>query len=142
MEATTDLNTDLVEWRVKDLVIHEVGHLLGLGHTDDSGAVMYAAHDVFTLRADDEEGIDYLYGGGANDPLHVPDVFQDVREALEFATSPQTVEVKSDESVRLIGVHPSSVATVKAGVTLEINPGATILLGPSGAIKSIWWFQG
>ena len=78
-EATTDLNADPVEWRVKDVVIHEVGHLLGLGHSDDSGAVMYEYHDVFTLRADDKEGIDYLYGGGANDTLHVPDVFQDVR---------------------------------------------------------------
>ena len=134
-KATTDLNADPVEWRVKDVVIHEVGHLLGLGHSDASGAVMYIDHNVFTLRADDREGIDYLYGGGANDPLHVPDVFQDVREALEFATSPQTVEVKSDESVRLIGVHPSNVATVKAGVTLDIKPGATILLGPSERLK-------
>ena len=134
-EATTDLNADPVEWRVKDVVIHEVGHLLGLGHSDVSDAVMYAAHDVFTLRADDKEGIDYLYGGGANDTLHVPDVFQDVREALEFATSPQTVEVKADESVKLIGVHPSNVATVKAGVTLDIKSGATILLGPSERLK-------
>ncbi len=134
-EATTDLNADPVEWRVKDVVIHEVGHLLGLGHSDASGAVMYIDHNVFTLRADDEEGIDYLYGGGTNDTLHVPDVFQDVREALEFATSPQTVEVKSDESVKLIGVHPSNVATVKAGVTLDIKPGATILLGPSERLK-------
>jgi hypothetical protein len=66
-----DLHLDLDEaWGIgapTDLftvVLHELGHALGLGHSDQPGAVMYPYYRAAAgLAADDIEGIRSLYGG-------------------------------------------------------------------------------
>ena len=51
-------NTDLYS-----VVLHETGHALGLGHSDQPGSVMYAYYHIATgLSADDIAGIRALYG--------------------------------------------------------------------------------
>lgn len=60
------------------VALHEIGHALGLGHSDVAGAVMddtFNTSTVYTgLTADDIAGIQYLYGVNENwvDPSEVP----------------------------------------------------------------------
>jgi len=46
------------------VAIHEIGHLLGLGHSDDRDAIMFPNYraNVLTLGQDDIEGIRAIYG--------------------------------------------------------------------------------
>jgi hypothetical protein len=52
------VNTDLFS-----VVLHEAGHALGLGHSDQPGAVMYPYYRMATgLTSDDIAGVQNLYG--------------------------------------------------------------------------------
>ncbi|MFY0610996.1 MAG: matrixin family metalloprotease [Hyphomicrobiaceae bacterium] len=54
-------------FRLLNVAIHEIGHLLGLSHSDDEDAVMFAFYDdnVDSLGKDDVAGIQTLYGAPA-----------------------------------------------------------------------------
>jgi hypothetical protein len=54
------------EYRIEGVMVHEVGHLLGLGHTNVSGATMFPSvsacnNNPASTEADDEAGIRDLY---------------------------------------------------------------------------------
>jgi hypothetical protein len=54
------------EFRIEGVMVHEVGHLLGLGHTSVSGATMFPSvsacnNGPATVEADDRAGINDLY---------------------------------------------------------------------------------
>src|ERR1044072_333033 len=54
------------EFRIEGVMVHEVGHGLGLAHTSVSGATMYPSvwacnNGAASTEADDEAGIDDLY---------------------------------------------------------------------------------
>jgi hypothetical protein len=54
------------EFRIEGVMVHEVGHLLGLGHTNVSGATMFPSVSACnnapaSTEADDEAGIRDLY---------------------------------------------------------------------------------
>ena len=54
------------EFRVEGVMVHEVGHLLGLGHTNVSGATMFPSvsacnNGPATTEADDEAAVRDLY---------------------------------------------------------------------------------
>ena len=55
------------DYDITSLLIHELGHALGLGHPDEAGqdvsAIMNSVFDVETLQPDDIAGARALYGG-------------------------------------------------------------------------------
>ncbi len=61
------------EFYIEGVMVHEVGHGLGLGHTNVSGATMFPSvsscnNNPATTENDDEAGIRDLYGGGGGIP--------------------------------------------------------------------------
>jgi len=59
---------------VRTVLLHELGHVLGLGHSDVTESVMFASYQGLrhTLYPDDECGIQELYGTPCSSPLPPP----------------------------------------------------------------------
>lgn len=80
--------------RLYNVSLHEIGHLLGLAHSQDQNAIMYAYYgeDRNDLRPDDVAGIQSLYGAPVADPVaispgqrisgHLPQTGAEVRYQL------------------------------------------------------------
>ena len=59
--------------RLYNVALHEIGHLLGLAHSQDPNAIMYAYYgeDRDDLRPDDIAGIQSLYGSPSTAPVAI-----------------------------------------------------------------------
>ena len=95
--------------RLYNVALHEIGHLLGLAHSPDTNAIMYAyyAEDRNDLRADDIAGAQSLYG------------------------APATAPVALSVGEKVSGTLPQTNAEVRYQVTLQ-NKLLIKLDGPSG----------
>lgn len=77
VSATVSINAESYRWRrhsremhckrqyenLDVTILHELGHVLGLGHSDQKDSVMYFAPTENALSSDDIQGIQFLYGG-------------------------------------------------------------------------------
>ena len=107
-------NTDGTNYDVFTVVLHELGHGLGLGHSEVSAAVMYATYhgEMSGLHSDDECGVKELYGV----PCPVDD----------DTTSPPTLGVESTATVTYNGKG----GKLKINILLKDDNGAFVQLTP------------
>lgn len=132
------------EFDVQDTATHELGHALGLGHSDVGGATMGpfgspGSTSARSLHADDQAGVQFLYGAATEGGPVVTAVVPSESElrgggtvqvtgaglagaALEIGDSPAEVLESSDGWIR---------ALVPAGAA--VGPATVRVLGAAGA---------
>lgn len=83
------------------VILHEYGHVLGLGHSTEVGSVMEAVYDGVRqdLHDDDEAGITFLYGG--------PTTPADAPPTVTIASPLDGASVAVGDSIDLIAEAPT-----------------------------------
>ena len=139
------------------VAIHEIGHSLGLEHSKDETAIMFASYDHRNIKtelaSDDIKGIQSLYGGngvapppppGRPDTPPVPptppsspsdadsDGLPDFAELFYFGTDPNNPDTDGDgllDSEVLVGLNPLNPDTDGDGITdgVELRQGTNPL---------------
>ncbi len=104
---------------LKTVAIHEFGHSLGLGHSNVTGAIMYAYYSgaAHTLHPDDVAGIQALYGagGGGGETIDA--------EVTAASASPASLEQNSGNVAITATVRNNGTSTT----TIPVN-----VTGPGG----------
>ena len=107
------------------VALHELGHALGLGHSDQPGAVMYPYYRFVTgLGADDIAGVQDLYGAAGATPAEPPSVPAPSDPGVP--STPSTPDVPPD-------VPPSTDHT--APKLVMVTPAATIVSTSADSIR-------
>jgi len=108
--------------------LHEAGHALGLGHTSQTGALMYPYYHFATgLTDDDIAGIQALYGSPGAQTVMPPVTPPVTPPAKPPATPPVTVTTPPSLSITSPGatIVSTSSASLQIGGTASDNVGVT-----------------
>ena len=122
------------------VALHEAGHALGLGHSDQPGAVMYPYYRLNTgLTADDIAGIRALYGDNTTPPAHPPSTDPTPTPAPTPTPTPTpapspTPPSKGPDTVppALTILSPPTTITSTSASTITISGTATDNVGVAG----------
>lgn len=124
------------EFHIETVAVHEVGHLLGLGHPPVNAAVMYAFSSFcnpLTLHADDIAGINCIYTNGAGCGGCVPDTLVvDQTNCDQPSSGPNA----GDFVVETFIVDNCGGAVAEANVTIDIPTSPLGALSCSGTTSS------
>jgi len=116
------------EFDVQDTAAHELGHALGLGHSDIRGATMdrygtMGSTSARSLHPDDRAGIEFLYG--AANP----------EGPVITAIAPAEAELRGGATLRVSGAGLAGASLTIGGVAadvLETDDGAIVATVPAG----------
>lgn len=111
------------EYDLQLTLTHEIGHCLGLAHSTDSGAIMYAYQSDGTgtaeraLDSDDSDGLVYIYGGTAAELVYAAYVVDDDGSGGSSGDGDGTVEagevVELDVAVENTGTLDATSVTAR-----------------------------
>ncbi len=107
---------------VFSVALHELGHALGLGHSDQPGAVMYPYYRFVTgLGTDDIAGVQNLYGAAGATPAEPP-------------AKPPTPDPGEPSTPSTPPVAPPSSDHTAPHLAI-VSPGATIVSTSAASIR-------
>ena len=120
------------------VVLHELGHALGLAHSEQPTAVMYPYYRKFTgLQSDDVKAVRMLYAAKyEDDDQQQPSPQQQPSAPQEPAVPPTTSTASSDRSAPALRIrYPATPIFSTSGTTAKISGTASDNMG----VASIVW---
>jgi hypothetical protein len=126
------------------VALHEAGHALGLGHSDDPTAVMYPYYRLQTgLTADDIAGIQALYGPPASSPPPVVSAPPSTGTAPPAGTSGTGTGTASGSGSSSTDTTPPALAIASPSASMVSVSAATIAVSGTASdsvgVSSVQW---
>jgi Matrixin len=129
-QANWGINTN---YDIETVAIHEIGHALGMSHSQDSAAVMYGTYQTThqCLAADDIGGIDSIYG------TRRVDSFDAVAPNNSFATASIVTPLSSDGQVVVPNLDITVPTDYDYFLVVPATSGSMIVTMQSSGLSSL-----